>query len=157
MTTHRELLIRSIYDGTLGFSVKSRLRSLLQSRLKPQPQRSRELETITETTNALRPKDCWRHLKLLGCWMGGSVGVQAHRLATEYGSVPVRDLGYMASEARITLPYQDNTPNGILDLTLNYYEFIPENCVDEPNQPILLSHELELGKRYIATAKAVKT
>jgi hypothetical protein len=148
MTTHRELLIRSIYDGTLGFSVESRLHSKLQSRLKPQPQRARELETIAETTNALRPKDCWRHLKLLGCWTGGSVGVQAHRLATEYGSVPVRDLGYMASEARITLPYQDNTPNGILDLTLNYYEFISENCVDEPNPPILLCHQLELGKRY---------
>jgi hypothetical protein len=148
MTTHRETLIRAIHDGTLGFSGEFALLQQLQVRLKPQPERSRELEKIAETTNALRPQDCWTHLKLLGCWTGGSVGIQAQRLISDYGNVPVRDLGYMASEARITLPHQDNTASGILDLTLNYYEFIPEDKIDDPNPPIYLSHELEQGKRY---------
>ncbi|MBD1867104.1 GH3 auxin-responsive promoter family protein [Cyanobacteria bacterium FACHB-471] len=148
MMTHREGLIRAIHDGTLGFAAEPPLQRRLQARLKPQPQRSRQLEQIVEATDALHPKDCWTDLKLLGCWTGGSVGIQAQRLATEYGNVPVRDLGYMASEARVTLPHQDHTPNGILDLTLNYYEFIPEDKINEPNPPIYLSHELELGKQY---------
>ncbi|MBD1997737.1 GH3 auxin-responsive promoter family protein [Leptolyngbya sp. FACHB-541] len=148
MTTHREGLIRAIHDGTLGFAAEPPLQRRLQARLKPQPQRSRQLEQIVEATDALHPKDCWTDLKLLGCWTGGSVGIQAQRLATEYGNVPVRDLGYIASEARVTLPHQDHTPNGILDLTLNYYEFIPEDKINEPNPPIYLSHELELGKQY---------
>ena len=124
-------LIRAIHDGP-----------------HPQPKRARELEQIANNTGTLRPKDCWPNLQLIGCWTGGSVGVQAQQLASAYGAVPIRDVGYLASEARITLPIQDGTPSGVLDITLNYCEFIPEEQVNNENPPIHLSHELEVGQRY---------
>lgn len=148
MTRQRESLIRAIHDGTLGIPVESTLHQALQIHLRPQPQRARELERIAERTGALWPKDCWPHLSLLGCWIGGSVGVQARQLASAYGNVPLRDLGYMASEARITLPFHDHTPAGVLAIHLNVYEFIPEDCVEDEDPPVLLSHELEQGQRY---------
>ena len=148
MTHQQEALIRAIHDGTLGIAGEPTLHAQLRPWLKPQPQRAKVLARIAEQTNALRPQECWPELALLGCWTGGSVGTQAQRLTADYGPVPVRDLGYMASEARVTLPFQDNTASGILDLTLNYYEFIPEAALDEPNPPVLLSHELEVGQRY---------
>ncbi|MBF2065448.1 MAG: GH3 auxin-responsive promoter family protein [Calothrix sp. C42_A2020_038] len=148
-TTHKEDIIRAIHDGTLGIKLQQKEITLtLQRFIKPQPQRAKQLERIADNTNALLPKDCWQHLQLIGCWTGGSVGIQVQKLATYYGAVPIRDLGYLASEARITIPYQDNIPSGILALTINYYEFIPEEELDSDNPPILLSHELELGKRY---------
>lgn len=147
MTTHRESLIRAIHDGTLGLA-EGMPRDGLGDRLRPQPRRAKELERIATATNALHPKDCWKYLKLIGCWTGGSVGIQAGRLAAVYGEVPLRDLGYLASEARVTLPMQDHSPSGILDLTLNYCEFIPEAAIDDENPPIYLSHELEVGQRY---------
>lgn len=149
-TANRETIIRAIHDGVLGleYSKQPEIVAQLQKRLKPQPQLAKELEKIANKTDALLPKDCWHHLQNLGCWTGGSVGVQAKKLACYYGNIPIRDLGYLASEARVTLPYQNNTPSGILALTLNYYEFIPEKEIDNTEPSILLSHQLELGKRY---------
>lgn len=139
MTHQAESLIQAIHDGTGGEGISTQ---------RPQPERARQLEQIFTTTGALRPQDCWPHLALLGCWTGGSVGAQARQLTADFGPLPIRDLGYLASEARITLPYENNTPAGLLDLTLNVYEFIPEAYADQANPPILLSHELELGQRY---------
>lgn len=148
--TYKEDIIRAIHDGTLGIksSFYPKIAATIEQFIQPQPKRAKELEKIVDRTNALLPKDCWCHLQLIGCWTGGTVGIQAQKLVNYYGAVPIRDIGYLASEARITLPLQDNTPSGILALTINYYEFIPEEELDSDNPPILLSHELELGKRY---------
>ena len=153
MNIHRDSLIRAIYNGTLGTNPDLSGLTLaawqqLQNRLHPQPQRARALEKVVETTGNLHPKDCWPHLQLLGCWTGGSVGLQAQQLAAVYGAAPLRDLGYLASEARVTLPIDDHTPSGVLDLTLNYCEFIPEAALDQENPPVYGSHELEVGQRY---------
>lgn len=153
INTHRERLIRAIHDGTLGISpdaagLAPNSFAQLYARLRPQPKRARALEQVLETTGDLHPKDCWHDLNHIGCWTGGSVGIQAKRLTPVYGNVTLRDLGYLASEARVTLPTGDRTPSGVLDLTLNYCEFIPEEAVDEEHPPIVLSHELEVGKRY---------
>ena len=74
--------------------------------------------------------------------------MQTSRLASAYGAVPLRDLGYLASEARVTLPIADHTPSGVLDLTLNFCEFIPEDAMEQHSPPVYLSHELEIGQRY---------
>ncbi len=149
--THREELIRSIHDGALGLAAagfSSATLEQLRTRLRPYPGRAKTLERIVETTGSLHLKDCWPHLQAIGCWTGGSVGLQSEQLASAYGSVPLRDLGYLASEARVTLPINDHTPSGVLDLTLNYCEFIPEAAVEQAVPPIYLSHELEVGQRY---------
>jgi hypothetical protein len=92
--------------------------------------------------------DCWPDLKLIGCWTGGSVIAHARKLPAHFGGVALRDLGYLASEGRITVPYQDQTPSGILALRSGYYEFIPEDEADSAQPSILSSHELEEGSRY---------
>ncbi len=61
---------------------------------------------------------------------------------------PRRDIGYMASEGCITLPIQDSCPAGLLALLNNYYEFIPENQIDNRHPDILRAHETEAGKCY---------
>jgi len=153
LEAHPDRLIRAIHDGTLGIDGetaglgRSPLAQLC-AHLRPQPRRAKALERVLATTGTLHPKDCWPHLKVIGCWTGGSVGTQAERLAVGYGAVPLRDLGYLASEARVTLPLGDRTPSGVLDLTLNYCEFIPESALEAEHPPIYLSHELEVGQRY---------
>ncbi|MGD1942444.1 MAG: GH3 auxin-responsive promoter family protein [Leptolyngbyaceae cyanobacterium] len=151
MDEHHESLIRAIHDGTLGLAATDLLpatRRSLQPDLRPQPQRAKTLERLVTTTGHLHPQDCWPQLQLIGCWTGGSVGIQTPRLASAYGAVPLRDLGYLASEARVTLPIADHTPSGVLDLTLNFCEFIPEDAMEQRYPPVYLSHELEIGQRY---------
>lgn len=150
MRERSEDLLRAIHDGTLGIAplAQENIRAQLSKDLRPDPRRARQLARIIATTGALRPVDCWPNLKLIACWIGGSVGTQARRLTDDYGHVPLRDLGYIASEGRFTVTAEDNTPNGILAVGSNFYEFIPEQEADSARPTILLSHELEHGRRY---------
>lgn len=78
----------------------------------------------------------------------GSGRFQSDLLAEYYGRLPIRDFGYRASEATFTVTIKDGTPAGILLLNTNFYEFIPEQAIDEPAPPVLLAHELEADHNY---------
>ena len=145
-----EAIISAVHDGTLGTDLPDQpeVARRLSAPLKPEPMRARILASVVERTGALRPADCWPDLKLIGCWLGGSVGTQARKLPAYYGEVPMRDLGFLASEGHFTIPHQDQTPSGILSLHSNYYEFIPEEALDAAAPPVLTSHELEPGSKY---------
>jgi hypothetical protein len=147
---NQENLIRAIGDGTLGLAApkQSEICSKLAAMLKPSLPRARALAHIAAKKGFLHLAHCWPDLRLVGCWLGGSVGAQADKLADFYGDVPLRDLGFMASEGHITLPFEDGTPSGILALRQNYYEFIPEVEADSAQPTFLSSDELESGRRY---------
>ncbi len=147
---NEEAIVRAVHDGTPGIDLPDQpeLAKQLAALLKPDPGRARVLADVVERTGTLLPADCWPDLKLIGCWLGGSVGVQARRLSEYYGDAPMRDLGFLASEGHFTLPNRDHSASGILSLNGNYYEFIPEASLDDPNPPVLSSHELESGVNY---------
>jgi hypothetical protein len=78
------------------------------------------------------------------------------QLAAYYGDAPVRDLGLLASEGRMSIPVEDGTPAGVLDVTTHYFEFIPEAEIGRPDPTVLGAHEVEMGKDYfiVPTTKA---
>ncbi len=145
-----EKLIRAIYCGTLGIeetfpkSVCAELSSLLT----PNPQRARELERIVADKGFLSPAKAWEDLRLIGCWLGGSVGTQAAKLAEIFGDVPLRDLGYLSSEGNFTIPVNDGNSAGILAIKNAFYEFVPEAEIEHSAPTILSAAEPEIGKRY---------
>ncbi|MEX1095970.1 MAG: GH3 auxin-responsive promoter family protein [Planctomycetales bacterium] len=147
----KETLIRDIADGTLSDrfpidrSVREKLRWNTGWRRKA---RARELERIVETTGRLRPRDFWRGLEVLAVWCGGSCANYLPGLRELYGDVPVRDHGLHASEGRMTIPIADNTPQGILDVTTHFFEFIPEEEHGTQQPTVLEAHELEVGRNY---------
>jgi hypothetical protein len=150
MRQREDDILRAIHDGTPGVhsSKQPDIYAQLSIALRPDKARARELARVVAEAGHLRPADCWPNLKLIACWIGGSVGRQAHKLFADYGSLPLRDLGYIASEGRFTVPAADHTPSGILALCSNYYEFIPEDEAGKAHPSTLLSHELEVGRRY---------
>jgi hypothetical protein len=146
----KEGLIRDLADGTLSarFDVPREVRDALRPKLRRHPERARELEEIVKRTGTLYPKDYWPKECLLGNWTGGSVGTYLRHYPRYYGECPVRDVGLIASEGRMTIPVQDRTPAGILDVTTHYFEFIPEAEGDSDRPTVLAAHEVEEGKRY---------
>lgn len=151
---YQEEIIRSIHDGCLFTGLDFPINDddadvirALKASIKPKRARAQFLSNIAKNNDNLLPH-CWPSLQLIGCWLGGSVGYQADKLSSYYENVPKRDIGYLASEGCITLPYEDSTPSGILALQNNYYEFIPEGSSLEKNPDVRLSHELEAGKNY---------
>ncbi|WP_166824413.1 GH3 auxin-responsive promoter family protein [Thalassoroseus pseudoceratinae] len=146
-----ESLIRDISDGTLTVSadvplvVRSAIRRKIQAR---NPRRAAELERLKSSRDRLDPQDYWPNLALIAVWTGGSAAAYLPKLREYYGDGPILDPGLSASEGRMTTPLQDNRPDGVLDVTSHFFEFIPEAEYGSPSPSVLLAHELQIGESY---------
>jgi hypothetical protein len=156
-----DALIRDIHDGKLGseFKIERRLREALAPRLRADPARAKQLDRLRAARDGrLLPADCWPNLALIGCWKGGTVGSYLERFPEWFdpdgrGMPPVRDMGYLASEARMSVPVSDHGAGGVLTVNLNVFEFVPlEDVEAHPDEPEAWSplgvHEIEVGKEY---------
>lgn len=144
-----ETLIRDVHDGTLSPSMvpDAALRRTLGVGLKPNPTRAAELQHRRSEGGVLKPRDYW-DLEFLACWTGGSMGHYLSRLREWYGDLPIRDVGLLASEGRVSIPLEDGTAAGVLDVQSSLFEFIPvEQCEAESPQT-LWPWELETGHDY---------
>jgi hypothetical protein len=147
----KETLIRDIHDGTLSsrFDIPAEVRAAVQGRIgKRHADRAKQLEEIVRQTGTLYPKDYWPRDCVIGNWMGGSVAAYLRHFPKYYGATPIRDVGLIASEGRMTIPMADGTPSGVLDVTSHVFEFIPEEEGDSPNPTVLSAHELQVGRTY---------
>jgi hypothetical protein len=146
----KEALIRDLHDGTLNsrLDIPPDVRAELALKLRRHPERARELEEIVRRTGTLYPRDYWPPYCLLGNWTGGSVGAYLRHYPRYYGSAPVRDVGLIASEGRMTIPFADGTTSGVLDVTSHFFEFLPEEEAGSPQPTVLSAHEVKEGKTY---------
>jgi hypothetical protein len=147
----KETLVRDLCDGTLSerFDIPGPVRDGLKRKIKKRhPERARDLEEIIGRTGTLYPKDYWPKDCIIGNWTGGSVGAYLRHFPKYFGTTPVRDVGLIASEGRMTIPMADATPSGVLDITTHYFEFIPEDEIDSPQPTVLGAHELQEGRTY---------
>jgi hypothetical protein len=149
LDTHAQAIIRDVRDGTLTppGEISTDLHRQLSARLRPDPAGARRLENIVARTQRLRPADVW-NLALVVNWTGGTMGLFLQDFPQYFGNVPVRDPGLIASEGRITIPLEDGTPSGVLNVPDNFYEFIPADEYESPRRTVLRCHELEVGKHY---------
>ncbi|MGD9015762.1 MAG: GH3 auxin-responsive promoter family protein [Desulfobacterales bacterium] len=158
---HSEAIIADIHDGRLSeaFVVEPAIRSNIGKRLKPNPGRARELAGMRNRRNGrLTPSDYWPRLSLIGCWKGGTVGHYLDKFPSwfdpdETRPVPVRDWGYLSSEARASVPLSDQGSSGVLTIASNLFEFVPvDDLESRPDDPSLWSFttvgDLEEGAAY---------
>ncbi len=147
---HAGALIRDVHDGALSPDLipDAQVRAALRPQVRPDPARAAALERLRASHAALRPRDMW-NLSFLACWTGGSMGHHLCRLREWWGDVPVRDVGLLASEGRITIPLGDNTAAGVLDVTAGFFEFIPLESWGSMPSETLLAGELQVGCDYV--------
>lgn len=151
LNEQHESLLKDLHDGTLraDLDLPPEVRAMLAPRLKPNPQRARELAAIAERAGRLYPRDVWpSDAAIVNTWTGGSMGPYLRKLPEFYGDTPIRDLGLLASEGRMTLPFENFSPSGVLDIWSHVFEFIPEGEIDSPQPVALGAHEVEEGKSY---------
>lgn len=147
---YQDSLIRDVSDGTISqdFEIESEIRQVLMRRLSRKRRRARQLEQIAERTGRLRPRDMWPQMRMLAIWTGGSCASYLDSVREAFGDVPTRDHGLSASEGRMTIPMEDNTPDGVLDISAHYYEFVPVEEYETKHPTVLEAHELEIGRDY---------
>ncbi len=145
-----EELLRDVRDGTLSPRLvpDAGLRAVLSRGLARNPTRAAELEQLRAAADALRPRDFWQ-IEFLACWTGGSMGHYLQRLAEWWGPVPVRDIGLLASEGRVSIPLEDGTPAGVLDVQSGVVEFIPIEDADAAAPPTVGYEDVAVGSDYV--------
>ena len=156
-----EEIIKDIWDGTLSrsFEIEPRIRSILEKKLRPNSNRARELEDArTRCSGSLIPAEYWPNLSLIGCWKGGTVGHYLEKFHDWFNpegrrDIPVRDWGYLSSEARGSIPLSDVGSKGILTIASNFFEFVEvedlESKRDNPSSwSFLTVGDIEDGKEY---------
>jgi hypothetical protein len=148
-----EAIIRDVHDGTLSrsFDVPGDLRAAIERQLSADPARAGSLENAARDGGGkLLPKYIWPDMAAIACWKGGTVGMYLEKFDQYYRpGLPVRDLGYFASEHRGSVPMTDDGSSGVLAIPTNVYEFFPADEDRKPIGPELLTvEELEQGKKY---------
>lgn len=147
----KETLIRDIAQGTIDpkWEIPQDVLDSFRWRWRIKHRAAaRRMEQAVERTGHLLPKDYWPRLCLLANWTGGTMGSYLNAYPEYFGDVPVRDVGLIASEGRMTIPIADGTSAGVLDIRHNIFEFIPADQIDKPMPETLLPHELKEGHDY---------
>ena len=147
----KETLIRDLYDGSLAskWQISPEVRRALPITIRLRRRRAaRRLEEIVERTGRLLPRDYWPKLDFLSNWMGGTMKAYLRGYPEFFGEKPVRDVGLIASEGRMTIPIEDGTPAGILDIRHHFFEFIPEDQGESETPETVLAGELVPGAHY---------
>ena len=144
-------IIEDIRNGTLNesFNIDLRIRESIEKRLKANPARADYLERLLIEKGRLLPKDFWPKFALIECWTGGTVGLYLEEVVKYFPQdIKIRDFGFLATEARCSIPISDNGPSGILTIGSNFYEFMPEEDREKEIPRYLTVEKLEKGARY---------
>jgi hypothetical protein len=147
----KETLIKDIRDGTVDpkWEIPSDVLASFRNRSRWKRKKSAaRLEEIVSRTGRLLPKDYWPSLQFLSNWTGGTMGAYLGGYPEYFGDRPVRDVGLIASEGRFTIPIENNTTAGVLDIRHHFFEFIPEDQGDSPEPETLTATQLKVGERY---------
>jgi hypothetical protein len=147
----KQTLIRDLADGTLDrkWEVPADIRQQLHHKIRRRHKKvAQALDRIAGDSGRLLPKDYWPGLQFLSNWMGGTMRAYLRGYPEFFGETPVRDVGLIASEGRMTIPIEDGTAAGVLDIRHHYFEFIPEEQGDSAEAECVESTELIEGRNY---------
>jgi len=144
-------LVRDLHDGSIDpkWEIYPDIRKALRFRSRwKRRAAARRLDDVIHRTGRLLPKDYWPNLEFLSNWMGGTMGAYLSSFPEFFGDKPVRDVGLIASEGRMTIPIEDGTPAGVLDIRHHFFEFIPEDQAEREQPETVLASELIEGRNY---------
>jgi hypothetical protein len=149
MRVHADELIDDIARGTVNPAyLPARAPRGLTAGLVADPRRAAVLAACQRSSGHLVPAEAWPNLRVVSCWKGGTMPLYLRKLAGHFGDVPVRDLGYMASEGRGATPLVNSGAAGVLNVTSHLFEFLPAAERDSVAPVFLGAEELESDQEY---------
>ncbi len=138
-----------IQDVTLGRltppgSLHGSLRKILESRIKPQPRRGRELQEILDRNGELKPEEIWPGLRFISCWTSGTAAWFVPEMKGFIPKAEVQGKGLLATEGVVSVPLTGHS-GAAVTVGSHFYEFADPN---HPQERPKLVNELEVGGQY---------
>jgi len=144
-------LIKDIEKGSLknDLKIEPDLRKQIESRLRPNPKRAKELKEMALKHTPLYPKHYWPTLEVVNTWKCGNSGLYLRHAEDFYPeNTTVRDFSYFATEARAGIVLTSAQIPSILAAHRMFFEFVKTDDIEDPYPPIYLASELEEGLSY---------
>lgn len=140
-----------IENGTISSKVKidDDIRKALLAKIKPNPERAKELRDLKKQHEIILPKHYWPELQILTTWKCGNTKVYMEKFKHSFPENCMHlEFGYFASECRPGLVIDGESDNTILFPHRNFLEFTHISDLDNPNPKFYQLHELKVGEKY---------
>ena len=147
-------MIEDIRTGEFSVPMPDDVRETLRGEFSPNPARADALQEIYNRHNCLItcPDDIeaiWPELQAAMGWLAASVGRDAREVLRRLPKkVKGHDMGYGASEGKLTIPMKLGSATGACAPFNCFYEFLPVEQSGEKDAQPLCMWEVEKGKYY---------
>ncbi len=145
--------VEDIEKGTISdkFDIPEHIRDSFKPYMKPNPERAAELRALKAKYGTVLPKHYWPDFQLLTTWRCGNTKVYLDKFKDSFPPQMFhQEFSYYSTECRFGHVI-DDTDNTIFSPHMHYFEFVPEEDMEKPDEEkrFVQLHELEEGKRYI--------
>lgn len=169
----QDMLLDDLAHGGINsqFALEPEIRAALLPLCQANPRRAAALRALQQQDpeQRLRPYHYWPELAVIACWTGGNSAFFLQKMQQWYGRVHIKDLGFLASEIRGSIPLALDQSAGLLTIEDNFFEFVRVSDVQKEVQQetqrmepqgaqhgdwrpqqrqYLLADELCIGERY---------
>ena len=140
-----------IEKGTVGrkISIPDNIRAILEAYTKPNPKRAAELRKLKERYGTVLPKHYWPNMQIVNTWFCGNTKVYYEKVRDSFPPDCVfHEFSYVSSECKAGVVLKSRTSDTTFFGHKNYFEFIHESEMDNPNPKMYQLYELKEGQRY---------
>jgi hypothetical protein len=140
-----------IEHGTVGkkFPIPDNIRAVLEAYTKPNPRRAAELRKLKERYGTVLPKHYWPNMQIVNVWFCGNTRIYYEKIRDSFPPDCVfHEFSYVSTECKAGLVLKSNTEETTVFGHMNYFEFIHESDLENPNPKIYQLYELKEGQRY---------
>ncbi len=121
----------------------------VKCKLRPDRARAAELRKLFTAKEHLAIRDIWPHVAMVATWTGSNCRIPLQTVKARLPEAAVTmDLGFLASECRMTLTVEPDTSAGLPVFTDYFFEFV-ERARRNDGQPEFLTLDMvEPGREY---------
>ncbi len=146
-----ESYLKDLHEGgfhALGQLPKS-MQSAVSQRIRGDSSAARRLAKVLEQRGSIRFQDFLPNLKVVTTWTGGSCAIFLNQLEGQFAlNTVVRELGYLSSEFRGTIPLSRHAKAGLPMMSTYYYEFVAKEDWEAGRFNFKEIHEIQNREQY---------
>lgn len=147
---YAEDLIKDIETGKIAswLQLPPEIRSSLEAKLYPEPNRASELREILKSEGKLTPILAWPSLAFYGTARGGTSDFYLERFPEYFGNIPGFGFVFSSAEGTFSIYPDLNTDGSILAIETGFFEFVPREEWEKEHPKTLLPQEVKIGEFY---------